>query len=83
MNSSNFANNQGRATATCDSGDTLIEGIHVVLNDNNNNYVIPLSTIANSGGSNFADTYTIDIKGNNIIFRALVFCFDNPPAHIP
>ena len=78
VNSSNFANNIGIATATCDQGDTALEGEHVVSSDNGNNYVIPVSTIGSTEG-NFANQYILHIKGDNIIFAAEVMCFDNPP----
>ena len=78
VNSSNFANNIGIATETCDPGDTALEGMHRVFSDNGNNYVIPISIIISTAG-NFADQYILHIKGNNIIFAAEVMCFDNPP----
>ena len=63
VNTSNFVNNIGFFVATCDPGDRVLAGEHVVCS-NTGNYVERSETFATV--VTFADSYVLSIEGNNV-----------------
>jgi hypothetical protein len=76
VNSSDFMDNVGSSTATCDPGDIALEGGHQVFS-NSGNYDMPFEAITEI--VTFSDSYRLHIQGNNVDYFTFAMCFDNPP----